>query len=481
MKKWILGFLLSFVCACPISIVSNGEVSLGELLVKLSFECKLNVVIKDSYSSQRLKEIFPISHISKMPIQESLEVLLHENGLFYEIDDNILRIFGTKTQVFQIHYVATERSGMSSTEVSISRNDGSMGYRASNFNGNEHDIFERSGGSRSGVNITTEDNLNFWSSIASELHSILYRPGEILPENLMSPNANNAEYSNIVINKAAGLITVTGTKAQLERVANYLEVLQHSLTRQVMIDLSILTVSHNDIHTTGVDWNQLYSLQNFSTTPQSDNSQNSFVQLSNGDFNYSLNLFPQSITLNRIIEFLNQYGDVNTLSNPKLLTLNNQPAMISVGDVIRYRKNTVFQSSANTTTNTNTDTEYPSVFAGVLLDITPSIFENNLMLKINPSITSLKGREIQNAAQALDSPPNLSANQLSSIVYVENGKKIVIGGLIRKSSDIEHSGIPFLMNLPLLSYIFSYQQEVQTTIEMVIVITPYIVDMSDLD
>ncbi|MDE7173802.1 MAG: pilus (MSHA type) biogenesis protein MshL, partial [Helicobacter sp.] len=124
---------------------------------------------------------------------------------------------------------------------------------------------------------------------------------------------------------------------------------------------------------------------------------------------------------------------------------------------------------------------YPSVFAGVLLDITPSIFENNLMLKINPSITSLKGREIQNAAQALDSPPNLSANQLSSIVYVSNGKKIVIGGLIRKSSNMEYSGIPILMDIPLLSYLFSYKQEIQNTVEMVIVITPYIVDIANID
>lgn len=106
-----------------------------------------------------------------------------------------------------------------------------------------------------------------------------------------------------------------------------------------MIDLSILTITHNNTHTTGIDWNQLYSLQNFSTIPQTDSAQNGFMQLSNGEFSYSLNLFPQNITLNRIVEFLSQYGEVSTLSNPKLLTLNNQPAMISVGDVIRYRKN----------------------------------------------------------------------------------------------------------------------------------------------
>lgn len=480
MNKWFLGFLLATAIACPISIVSNGEVSLEELLVKLSLECKMNIVVKDSYSTQRIKEIFPILHLSQIPIQDSMKVLLHENGLFYEIEDSVLRIFGTKTQVFQIHYVATERSGVSSTEVSISRNDGGMGYRANS--GNEHDIFEKSGGSRSGVNITTEDKLNFWSTIATELHHILYRPGEMSPMHVASQDTNGtARTSNIIINKAAGLITVTGTKSQLERVANYLDILQDSLTRQVMIDLSILTITHNNTHTTGIDWNQLYSLQNFSTIPQTDSTQNSFMQLSNGEFSYSLNLFPQNITLNRIVEFLSQYGEVSTLSNPKLLTLNNQPAMISVGDVIRYRKNTVFQSSANTTTNTNTDTEYPSVFAGVLLDITPSIFENNLMLKINPSITSLKGREIQNAAQALDSPPNLSANQLSSIVYVSNGKKIVIGGLIRKNSNMEYSGIPILMDIPLLSYLFSYKQEIQNTVEMVIVITPYIVPIDNIN
>lgn len=487
MARVLFSVLIASVIACPISLVSNGESSLDELLKRLSLECKLNIILKDSYSTQRLHDIFPIVNLHNISLEQGMETLLHENGLFYELHMKTLRIFGTKTKTFQINYVATERSGMSSTEVSISRNDGGMDYKVNQANG-ESDIFERSGGSRSGVNITTEDKWSFWNTIATELQNLLYRPAEFFhfPLSLTNGNDKNTQHatgqlsSNIIINKAAGLITVTGTKSQLERVEKYLKILQESLSRQVMIDLSILTVVHTNTHTTGIDWNQLYALQSF-TTQTPPNTQNSFIGLNNDGFNYSLNIFPQDITLNRIVEFLRQYGDVNTLSNPKLLTLNNQPAMISVGDVIRYRKSTVFQSSANTITNTNTDTEYPSIFAGVLLDITPSIFQDNLMLKINPSITSLKGREIQNAAQALDSPPNLSANQLSSIVHVADAKKIVIGGLIRKSSNIEKNIIPLLGDIPVLGRLFSYERETQTVTEMVIVITPYIIDMPEFN
>ena len=64
---------------------------------------------------------------------------------------------------------------------------------------------------------------------------------------------------------------------------------------------------------------------------------------------------------------------------------------------------------------------------------------------------------------------------------MSNGKKIVIGGLIRKSSNMEYSGIPILMDIPLLRYLFSYKQEIQNTVEMVIVITPYIVDIANMD
>ena len=167
---------------------------------------------------------------------------------------------------------------------------------------------------------------------------------------------------------------------------------------------------------------------------------------------------------------------MQTLSNPKILTLNNQPALISVGNIIRYSQNLVFQSSNNQTTLQNTRELFPSVFAGVLLDITPTIANNQVMLKINPSVTSTKDVKLENQSNALSSPPNLATNQISSIIKLSNNQKVVLGGLISKVKTQTTSKIPFLGAIPLLGSLFTYDEVVDETKEMVIVISAKILN-----
>ena len=91
-----------------------------------------------------------------------------------------------------------------------------------------------------------------------------------------------------------------------------------------------------------------------------------------------------------------------------MLTLNNQPAIISVGSVLRYQQNTTYQTTTQGTSVQNASEIFPSVFAGILLDVTPSIEGKKIILKINPSITKTKDVSIENQTTALSSPPNLA-------------------------------------------------------------------------
>lgn len=101
------------------------------------------------------------------------------------------------------------------------------------------------------------------------------------------------------------------------------------------------------------------------------------------------------------------------------------------------------------------------------------------MLKINPSITRTKDTTTENAATALQEPPNLSASQLSSLIRARDGDKIVIGGLISKSATNSRNRVPFLGYVPILKYLFSYDSITEETTEMVIIITPHIIKRND--
>lgn len=157
------------------------------------------------------------------------------------------------------------------------------------------------------------------------------------------------------------------------------------------------------------------------------------------------------------------------------MALNNQPAIISVGSVLRYSQNLVFQSNNTTNTIQNTSTQYPSVFSGILLDITPSISEDSVILRINPSITKTKDPELENTSQALTSPPNLSTNQLSTLVKLKHGERVIIGGLLNNVSQNTTQAIPGLGEIKGLKNIFGKTNKLQRNEELIIIITPTII------
>ncbi|MGP1450587.1 MAG: pilus (MSHA type) biogenesis protein MshL [Wolinella sp.] len=593
-KRWIIaGISIALVASLQAATcdgmgfdlaTQDTGVSAEEVIKHLATECSYSIFLKDEEARARLKIDMPALNIRQAPLEQIFDLVLKENGLHYEFDGKALRISYLVTKTFKIDYVGTDRSGISTTNISINRDEGGQETSTSSTNNrssNQETTSSSSGGSKSGIDIRAEDGFRFWDGIQAEIEAILNRPGDFynyfvvngstqssqgvvassqntLPQptgidaspaisNLLGqipqsatgvvsatgggtytyPSAALAVIAStsqapqttaqlarptqsqagfVTVNRGAGLVTVTGTSEQISRVSKYIDELHERLQGQVMIDVSILTVRHNRGSTTGIDWNQLYNLQNIALMPKggsnssgdsgsSSSGSSSTASLAPGSIQmanesgmllmgygsdmskagYALNIFSQGVTLTRVVEFLKTYGDVSSVSNPKVLTLNNQPAMISVGDTIRYRQSTVFQTNSSSNTNTNSSTSYPSVFAGVLLDITPSVQNGEIMLKINPSITSVKSIDVESAATALDSPPNLSINQLSSIVKVKDGEKIILGGLIRKANNKKENKVPLLGDVPLLGYFFSYEADMETTDEMVIVITPHIV------
>ena len=92
--------------------------------------------------------------------------------------------------------------------------------------------------------------------------------------------------------------------------------------------------------------------------------------------------------ISEVVKFLGTQGDVKAISSPRVMTLSNQPALISVGKELFYKiKSSTTASSGGGTTSSQGEL-VDSVFAGILLDITPEIDNNGMItLKINPSIS----------------------------------------------------------------------------------------------
>ncbi|BBA70523.1 type IV pilus secretin PilQ [Geobacter sulfurreducens] len=147
-------------------------------------------------------------------------------------------------------------------------------------------------------------------------------------------------------------------------------------------------------------------------------------------------------------------GLVKIVSTPKVVTLNNKAAKISQGQSIPYQ----------TTSAEGTKTEF--VEAALTLEVTPHITaDGSVSMKIKAS----------NNSAGTGSPPPINKKEATTELLVKNGETTVIGGIYVDSDTDEDRGVPFLMDIPVLGWLFKSNTKNKTKTELLIFITPKIV------
>jgi len=453
------------------NIKVTSKVSSYDILNQLSSECGFSMLSLDNVANEKLNEKLYGINIHKMKLNEIFKLLISSKGLQYKYDKNVLKISGLITRTFKIDYVNSERKGSSNTDISMNGDSG--GGAVVTTASSDGDQGASNGGTQTtGATITSSDSFKFWSTIQKELHSIINSP----MDRFKAPDP--------IINKEAGLVTVSGTASQIRRISSYLQDMMKRLHRQVMIDVKILSVKLDNSKSTGIDWSELYKFQNITATYENIRS-NGVSEIEDGtitkwgsgrsDYGNYIRL-SGSVTIQSVLDFLNTQGNVSSMSNPKITTLNNQPAIFSSGEQLYYK---IIQSVSQVSTGgsaTGQNEVVKSVFAGVLLDITPEITDNNeIILKINPSISSINSTvQTQNGVRVI--PPDLKKQQMSAVVKLKDGERIVLGGLISSSKGKSVKKVPILGNLPIIGNAFKKDITTDVKEELVIIITPHIVN-----
>jgi general secretion pathway protein D len=476
------------------NISSVKGTSVGEFVDQISDECGMSVIVSDEQAENVLKRPMNKTFLKNLTINEVLDLIIKENNLQYTLNNNILKISYLTTKTYNVAYITTERSGTGSTNIRLSSNSGTAagaGSTGSSSNG---------ASSESGTNISTKDEVKFWENLEKEIKTILSRPeDDYRQKDIVSDvgtkdkkdQQSSDNFHNIYINKSAGLVTATGTGKQIQRLDNYIENLQKKMQTQVLIDVKMYSVIFNDASSTGIDWSQLYALQKvdlafdaintkdvseFTSTPL--NTGTAFTKFMSYDGRRAAaNVFQlgAKASINEVIKFLKTQGDVYSISNPKILTLNNQPALITAGTELFYK--TVSSSTlAGGSTGTTSETEVvSSVFSGVLLDITPEISaDGSITLRINPSISETAS-QISSDNSTRSMPPDLSRRQISSVITVKDGNRVILGGLINTKNTNDANKVPVLGDIPVLGYLFKREGMVKRTEEIVIIIEPHII------
>ena len=175
-----------------------------------------------------------------------------------------------------------------------------------------------------------------------------------------------------------------------------------------------------------------------------------------------------------ILHALEEDVTANTLSAPRIMTLNNQEAAILVGQKYPLIKTDISTESGKITGSTLD--KYQDI--GIQLNVVPQISDKEYInMIIHPAVTSFtETLEVKSDSGAtLSKYPIINTREAETQVIMKDGETIVIGGLLKDVKTRGHTGIPFLGKIPLIGFLFQRQTDDIEKIDLLIFITAHIV------
>jgi len=163
---------------------------------------------------------------------------------------------------------------------------------------------------------------------------------------------------------------------------------------------------------------------------------------------------------------------VDVISAPRLLVLNNQAAELQVGDEVPITTQTAESTTTSGAPLVSTIQYQPT---GVILHVTPRINEGGLVtLDLSQEVSDVS----TTTSSSLNSP-TITERKITSVVAVQDGETVALGGLISNSVTSSNNGIPYLDRIPLLGDLFSTKNNTGTRTELLVLITPHVVQSVD--
>ena len=243
-------------------------------------------------------------------------------------------------------------------------------------------------------------------------------------------------------------------------------------TEQIAIEARIVTISSKNLQELGVRWGM------FSADSSIEEVARNGGRVQNLNVNFpvvagaSATLQVASINsklLDLELSALEQENSVEIIASPRLLTTNKKLASIKQGTEIPYA---IYDRKSETY-----DISFKEAVLG--LEVTPHISENNQILMDLIVTQNSQGQSVGNANSG-NTAIAIDKQELNTQVFAKHGETIVLGGVFQHLKSKDNDKIPVLGSIPFLKRLFSYQKDQINKRELVIFVTPYIVQSKDV-
>lgn len=273
--------------------------------------------------------------------------------------------------------------------------------------------------------------------------------------NIAGNSAGNAIARNatIVPDKDRNALLIVATQTEYNAIESVIRKLDMP-PKQVAIEVQIAEVTLTGEFSFGLDsyfQGKLGGSQNRMT------SEDGVGSLAAGLFTYT---WKKTDAIKAILTLNEAKSRIRTISQPTLITLENQKATFSAGTQISVRT----QSSANTTTGSTDSYQY--INTGIDLNVTPRVSGKNVFLDITQDISDA------GVATAGNPNPPITRRSASTSVMVTSGDTMLMGGLYQDGGRSASSGLPVLSGIPFIGGAFGSQSWNNNRTELVLLITP---------
>ena len=430
-----------------------------------------------------------------MSVAETLETVREMYGYDYRLlpAGYFVMPCSVQMRIFQINYLDIARVGSSRTQVSSGsitdnnreeKSGGGQSKSGSDTANSTANGGDQNNSELTGTAIVSHTDTNFWSQLEVSLKSII----------------GSAADRSVVVNRQSGMVAVRAAPDELRNVAEYLQRMEHTVSRQVVLEAKIIEVELNDAFQAGINWATVLSDGNKSffggqhAPPSGFDSDlgategrpvtvtpgNAITGLTSSTLGGAFTLAVNLHDINAFIELLKVQGNTRVLSSPRVATLNNQKAVIKAGTDEFFVTNVSSSTTTGTSTSTTRDLTLTPFFSGIALDVTPQIAaDDEVILHIHPSVSNVRDRtkRVTVGGQTDELPLAFSEiRESDSIVRARSGQVIVIGGLMRSTERDQQFATPWLSSIPGLGELFKSRRNTDVKTELVILLRPLVVD-----
>jgi len=414
-------------------------------------------------------------------VTEALEAIRDVYGYDFKIEGRRITIYAPtlQTRVFTVNYPNSQRVGSSETRVS------SGAGLQSTTTGTTTAPTSTTSAQPENSRVSTTSKTDFWSELSGAVRGLV----------------GDGPGRSVITSPQAGIMAVRAMPEELRQVDKFLKAAQIAVERQVMLEAKVVEVELRDGYQSGVNW-AAFNVEGTTSVAagvlgSAVASTNALLQggttvlsgavpfpgVATGGGLFGLALATSQFAA--VLGFLETQGDVQTLSSPRVATLNNQKAVLKVGTdeffVTSVSGGTVSSgtSTAAGTTTLPTVTLTP-FFSGISLDVTPQVDEGtNVTLHVHPSVTTVteKSKQIDLGSIGNYKLPLASSNvnETDTMVRIPDGRIVAIGGLMQAESSRTSSGLPGSTNVPFFSALLGNKAVMGRKKEVIVLLKPTII------